>query len=961
MQTGSIYIDLRDYPIYIKRGFSAAAVNRAPNLTDWDMVLQANEKHAVLPAELMPIKSERPFLSPKGEEEEDFTFLIPFEIDEGFMSLLYGIVPVMPGLYIAGIGDNWEVYLNGIPVQSEMHLDENGNIKFHRSWRGVKFMLARDIFRPGTNFLGFKIRGTPSGMYTGFFYTSPIYIDDFEIIARSDRDVSTLIFSTVYIFLGFYHLLLFLMRKEARYNLYYGAFSITAGLYFIARSSFIYHFFTDTNITQRIEYPTLYFLLFFLAAFIEHLNFNKLKLPTRIYLWYCCALSFFQSLFSIQFAHDILLLWQISVIVMIVYVAGYDVFYTFFNEAIKHINPGIPPGKRLKKIRTELIKTPLGNIVFTIFILAFTSIFDVLDTAFFHTGVTLTRYSFFIFTVCAAYILARHLSHSYNEMNQLNETLEATVKERTRALAKQVEIAEAASRAKSEFMATMSHEIRTPLNAIIGLSDIELQKNLSEESFGAIEKIRNSGATLLGIINDILDISKIEAGGFEIIPVEYSLPELLSETVKLNIVRIGEKPIKFEMEVSPDLPARLVGDEIRIKQILTNLLSNAIKYTKKGNVRLEVSHEPFGGHTLLTLKVSDTGIGIRKEDMRRLFSEYSQLDTKANRKIEGTGLGLSITRKLLDLMGGTIKVESEYGKGSVFTVQAPQKFTGTEIIGNENALKLNSLHFVEERRSHARDLHRSPMPYGKVLAVDDVSTNLEVVRGLLEPYALKVDCVSSGQEAVDLIRDGSPKYDLVLMDHMMPEMDGIEAVRIIREEIGTDYAKNTPIIALTANALAGNDEMFIARGFNGFISKPIDIEQLDAALNKWVRDKQNKDTLEKAEDFNYLKNIDMAAGLKRYGNEALYRRILQSFVKGAPDLLNKLRNPAKEAIGDYAINVHGLKGASRSICANKIGDMAEELEIAAKAGDYSTVEGKNGLLLEETENLCAALKNYLET
>jgi CheY-like chemotaxis protein/HPt (histidine-containing phosphotransfer) domain-containing protein len=312
-------------------------------------------------------------------------------------------------------------------------------------------------------------------------------------------------------------------------------------------------------------------------------------------------------------------------------------------------------------------------------------------------------------------------------------------------------------------------------------------------------------------------------------------------------------------------------------------------------------------------------------------------------------------------MGGAVNVRSEYGKGSVFTAQAPQKLADSRLIGGENALKLNSLHFVEERRSPARDLHRSPMPYGKVLAVDDVSTNLEVVRGLLEPYGLKVDCVSSGREAVDLIRAGSPSYDLVLMDHMMPEMDGVEAVRIIREEIGTDYAKNTPIIALTANALAGNDEMFISRGFNGFISKPIDVEQLDKALNKWVRDKQNRDTLLKAEEFNYLKNVDLAAGLKRYGNEALYRRILRSFVKGAPDLLDKLRNPAEASIGDYAISVHGLKGASRGICADKIGNMAEELESAAKAGNYGAVREKNKLLLEETEKLCAALGNYLET
>ncbi|MDR1950211.1 MAG: response regulator, partial [Spirochaetaceae bacterium] len=395
--------------------------------------------------------------------------------------------------------------------------------------------------------------------------------------------------------------------------------------------------------------------------------------------------------------------------------------------------------------------------------------------------------------------------------------------------------AEAASRAKSEFLATMSHEIRTPLNAIIGLSEIELQKNLAADVRSDLEKIHNSGSILLGIINDILDISKIEAGSFELIPVEYDTPSLLNDTVQLNIVRIGSKPITFSLDIDETLPARLFGDELRVKQILNNLLSNAFKYTREGLVKLRLKWEQREDDAYLVFTVEDTGQGIKPEDMDKLFSEYSQLDTRANRKIEGTGLGLSITRRLTEMMGGTITVESEYGRGSIFTVGLRQGIVGDQPIGKELAENLMSFRFIETRRNRGRNLVRSYMPYGKVLVVDDVVTNLDVARGLMLPYGLTIDCVNNGREAIDRIRNGAIQYDAVFMDHMMPGIDGIEATRIIRKEIGTEYAKTVPIIALTANALAGNEEMFLAAGFNAFIAKPIDIMRLDVILNQWVR------------------------------------------------------------------------------------------------------------------------------
>jgi CheY-like chemotaxis protein/anti-sigma regulatory factor (Ser/Thr protein kinase) len=482
----------------------------------------------------------------------------------------------------------------------------------------------------------------------------------------------------------------------------------------------------------------------------------------------------------------------------------------------------------------------------------------------------------------------------------------------------------------------------------------------------------------LGIINDILDISKIEAGSFELIPVEYDTPSLINDSVHLNIVRIGSKPISFELDVDKTLPSRFYGDELRVKQILNNILSNAFKYTQAGTVSFRIHWEKRDGDALLFFTVEDTGRGIKQEDIDRLFAEYSQFDTKANREIEGTGLGLSITKKLILMMNGTIQVESEYGKGSVFTVILPQKIVDEEPIGEETAENLKIFRFREDKRSRGRNLIRSYMPYGRILVVDDVSINLDVARGLMIPYGLTIDCASSGKEAVEKIREEKMRYDAIFMDHMMPGMDGIEATRIIRNEIGTEYARTVPIIALTANAIVGNEEMFLSNGFNAFVSKPIDIMRLDTILNQWVRDKQTDEGLIQAEkmkkesvelveelaptvfdDFT-VEGVDFEAGISRYGKPKIYLEILRSYTVHTPELLEKLRSLSRETLPQYTITVHGIKGASYGICAGIIGQQAEKLEQAAKAGDYDWVSGENGAFIEAAEVLLAKLRDLVE-
>jgi PAS domain S-box-containing protein len=331
-------------------------------------------------------------------------------------------------------------------------------------------------------------------------------------------------------------------------------------------------------------------------------------------------------------------------------------------------------------------------------------------------------------------------------------------------LQKAIDDAEHANKAKGNFLAMVSHEIRTPMNAIIGITQIELQKeNLTDEQEVALEKIYTSGNGLLGIINDILDMSKIDTGMMELSLTEYDVASLINDTVQINMVRIGSKPLELILEVDENLPHKMIGDELRLKQILNNLLSNAIKYTDEGHVKLHIEHIKQGKDITVIISVSDTGQGMKPEDTKQLFTEYTRFNAEANRATEGTGIGLNITKNLIAMMDGEITVASEYGKGSIFTVKVKQGYVSDAVLGEAVVENLKNFRYNVQKSERNLRINRIKLPYAKVLVVDDNATNLEVARGLMLPYGMQVDCVSSGRRAIDAIKSETVKYNAIFL------------------------------------------------------------------------------------------------------------------------------------------------------------------------------------------------------
>jgi len=534
-----------------------------------------------------------------------------------------------------------------------------------------------------------------------------------------------------------------------------------------------------------------------------------------------------------------------------------------------------------------------------------------------------------------------------------------------------VKTAEEASVAKSVFLANMSHELRTPLNAVVGLSDLMLEDKRRLDSDNNLEKIHDAGVILLNIVNDVLDLSKIEAGRLSLAPAEYGLAHLLNDTIALNIVRKRGKPISFRLDISHDLPSRLRGDELRIRQVLNNLLSNAFKYTNAGSVTMSVRSEPADdGTVILKFVVADTGIGIREEDQEKLFVEYFKAQNYAAgaEVVEGTGLGLVITRDLVRLMGGDIVMKSESGKGSTFTATIRQAVVDATPIDPVTVKALCTHRYHDTNRRVTTRIARVDLSYARVLVVDDMMANLDVATGILRKYNICVDTLMRGHDAVERIRFGEPVYDAIFMDHMMPGMDGVETVRAIRA-LGTEYARNVPVVALTANAIVGMEAFFLENGFQAFLSKPIDKLKLDAVLRTWVMDEFREAPMASGPEITEngvaapprIPGVDTEAGLALYeGDVECYLTVIRSFVSDTRRVIDRLRRVSAESLPDFAAAAHAIKGVSATIGAKTLHEKAARLEAMAKAGDLFGVEERCGAFVRDLESLVDGIQSWVE-
>ena len=557
-----------------------------------------------------------------------------------------------------------------------------------------------------------------------------------------------------------------------------------------------------------------------------------------------------------------------------------------------------------------------------------------------------------IVMIAAGLALCRIMSNHYKSLIEQYKNL-SEEKERSQHLQDVSDQAIAANEAKSAFLSNMSHEIRTPINAVLGMNEMILRETEDRNILSYSESIKIAGNTLLGLINDTLDFSKIEAGKIEILPVDYDLSSVINDLVNMIQTKADEKGLTLALDFNNEMPKFLNGDEVRVKQVITNILTNAVKYTEKGSVTFAIDYERAEDepdYVYINVSVRDTGIGIKEEDMQRLFSEFERIEEKRNRNIEGTGLGMSITKRLLEMMGSSLKVESVYGTGSKFYFSLKQRVVKWEELGDYEAdykVLVNGQQKYKEKFT---------APKAIILVIDDNPMNLMVFKSLLKQTRVKIDMAESGDEGLKLACD--KKYDMIFFDHMMPDKDGIETLHEMRGQRSNPNV-DTPSICLTANAISGARERYLSEGFDDYLTKPIDADRLEEMMMYYLPDDKveapsnedyTEETIEFPEELKLLDDedwIDVKVGLDNSGTVGAYMSLLKVFYNSLDEMSDAIEGSyADKDLKNYTIKVHGLKSSARIIGATAFGEEAQKLENACKEGDVGYIDAHHAAFME---------------
>ncbi|GMO19282.1 MAG: hypothetical protein Pg6A_06000 [Termitinemataceae bacterium] len=855
------------------------------------------------------------------ERDEDWTFVMPFNLNSEDIEQFRSSGEIQ-AFSISEIGDNWEFYINGELVRSEVYTNSYGQITRHRVMRNLYFPVDTHLLKEGKNYAVFHIIGAPNYSKTGI---GRINLVSYYKWYRSVNQQLTLLSVIICLIIAFYHLITFISTRE-KSNLFFVFFLILLNSYF---SSELDVFLSVSNSVTLDRVQSLILLLASCAFFYFMETLFLPKTSIRIFAYMVISVLSSASIFLIPLP---LMEYSFNIIKFMPFVFFIsELFFIFRSFRSGNTSIYFSSVPNISKIFTALA---FGTIPF---VWVFNINIFVLFSLFYWAG-----------SVLSLYHMMQETKQEHGELEQYNKHLEDAVALRTKELQNKTNMLEenkmlledqtsaalAASRAKSDFLAKMSHEIRTPMNTILGMLEFMRTDNMDDIQKNYFVNIKSMANALMHIINDILDFSKIESGKLKLIPVHYNLYELYENLTALNKFVAHGKELDFKSSFSPELPLVVYGDEIRMRQVIMNIVNNAIKYTRHGNITLDFAYKKdLEDNELLIVSVKDTGIGIKEENLAVLFAEFEQFDREENRGIMGSGLGLAIARQFVEMMDGRIEVETEYGKGSSFRIVVPLIRGDSSKVEQKNKSENN---FVKTKQGEVI----------YALIVDDTPVNLMVAKIFLSSHGLTVETAESGTEALE--KTLSKNYDIIFMDQMMPGMDGIETTKHIRAR-GEKNCGSVPVIALSANAIAGAKEMFIEAGMNDFIAKPIESKKLNDVLLSFLPSHKIETIFMEnnnmgaapnqtaaienplMEAISKIEGLDTQMGRTQAGGIESYIEVLKTFCQSFDELARIIREDVQNKDWkDYGIRLHGFKGSLNTIGYADLAQRCRRLEFAGK-------------------------------